>query len=354
MSTIVDDLRGVKPDRIDIPRFRLPHEFLRAVKPDSILSYIDLICFWLSHELDDATLKKLGCRLEGKKPGHQRRRARFNPKLVHRIQIEQPTDWALHWIANQPDVHINRIDFALDYIYGHADDRDDTAEWFDFHLLVRHTKQAVVRVGKRHCKTRYARRRWARHNLIFYYDKPCRLTGELYCLHLEWRAVGRIACIAAGITTPQDLLRFTRQASGHREFWQPRLQLADVDESALAIRLYNQGRGTRRRGWPPEPRTLGELYMRSISCLQDLIDLGHERDHQRPIQRALVPLSNELWLPSTLLTDLADDRPNSTRIVTTNDVVSSSSKTPATLRTNHPLQLLRQQPRLTKPPLPAL
>jgi hypothetical protein len=73
--------------------------------------------------------------------------------------------------------------------------------------------------------TRYDADRAAQNGIVFYKEDHSRITGEEYCLHLEWRLNRLRAVRAAGIETGQDLLKFD-----HRAFWQKRLRLYEVDE----------------------------------------------------------------------------------------------------------------------------
>jgi hypothetical protein len=64
------------------------------------------------------------------------------------------------------------------------------------------------------------------------------VTGELWCLHLEWRLRSLKAVRAAGIESGEDLIGFN-----HREFWQKRLLLFDVDRQRLGRLIRNSYTG---------------------------------------------------------------------------------------------------------------
>jgi len=146
--------------------------------------------------------------------------------------------------------------------------------------------------------TRYDAGRWSPNQVVVYKQDHCRATGELNCLHLEWRPNQLKAVRAAGIETGHDLLTFS-----HRDFWQKRLRLYDVDCRQLGRLIRNSDNGTRRRGFEIKQsdkymvnldgRT-GEVFARSFYTVQELID--HLKRRYR-IQRALVPIPTDALLP---------------------------------------------------------
>src|SRR5262249_27110999 len=125
-----------------------------------------------------------------------------------------------------------------------------------------------------------------------------RVTGELHCLHIEWRAKGVRPTRAVGINSPRDLLGFA-----YRGFWQKRLLLYDVDRQKLGRMLRNRWAGRRRRT-PEVTRSgkyeydievaTGEVCMQIHQTVQELID---KRKSACRVQRALILLSNETLLP---------------------------------------------------------
>jgi hypothetical protein len=77
-----------------------------------------------------------------------------------------------------------------------------------------------------------------------YADKPSRTTGELYCLHLEWRMRRRQNLKRAGIVNVADLLKLD-----HRAFWEKRLLLAAFDLRKLGRMHRNYVRRIPGRTW---------------------------------------------------------------------------------------------------------
>ena len=75
--------------------------------------------------------------------------------------------------------------------------------------------------------TRYTGDRTAKNLLVIYNGRPSKETGEVECVHIEWRLKGRRALARAGINGLADLLRFD-----HRQFWSQRLLLSAIGSSA--------------------------------------------------------------------------------------------------------------------------
>jgi hypothetical protein len=140
-------------------------------------------------------------------------------------------------------------------------------------------------------ETRYDAWR-APNKICFYRDKPCRLTGEIHCLHLEWHLNGLRAVRRAGIESGQDLVDFD-----HRSFWDPRLLLFDVDIERLGRLVRNQSTGKKSRASGSNyftDRRTGHTLMKSVDGIQELIDLYGS---QLRVHRVLRRISNEALLP---------------------------------------------------------
>jgi hypothetical protein len=94
--------------------------------------------------------------------------------------------------------------------------------------------------------TRYTGPRKAPNVLAIYRDRPSKVTGEIYCVHFDWRIKGVPALRRAGIISVTDLLTLD-----HRQFWRERLLLRDFNLRDLG-RMYHvhvAGKGRRRRQW---------------------------------------------------------------------------------------------------------
>jgi hypothetical protein len=132
--------------------------------------------------------------------------------------------------------------------------------------------QGIRRVGRQiTAQTRYDAARSARNNIVLYRQKFCRITGELHCVHLEWRARGRVTLRRLGINTAKDLFNFD-----HRAFWQKRMLLIDFQTQRLGRAFRNSGKGHRRRaGRDKEDRLdgrTGHVLINSHATLQEVVD----------------------------------------------------------------------------------
>jgi hypothetical protein len=288
-------------------------------KPTGVNAYIDKVQVWLKVPADRRTLTKFvqhcgrgGMHFEDKP-------APFGRGYRQRIELRQPSSEALQWLAERDDVLINRVEIALDYIFDSPSARDEAQEFLHFHLIRRwRSKKQHVRLyraskerdsrGRRkaervheieRAQTRYDAGRWSRNGIAIYTEHHSRITGELYCLHLEWRANGMRAVQAAGIRSAADLLHFD-----HHEFWRKRLLLFDVDIERLGRLFRNQAKKTRSRTpafktyWAGLTKNMdrysGWVIVNGVGSLQELVDT---RGRQVRVNRALRPISNSAWLP---------------------------------------------------------
>jgi hypothetical protein len=212
------------------------------IHPTGIESYKDCVKLWLQdpltyEQLDD--LKQECGYVEWRTwPKRWDRDRRYRQWL----QLCQPSDEALRFIAAREHL-LNYAEVALDLMFDDADDRDH-AHWFINHHHVKkwHRDQEIKFVNG----TRYTGKRSVPNKLVSYADRPSRTTGELFCLHIEWRINGVRALRGAGIDSANDLLTLS-----HREFWEDRLLLKAVNLPKLG-RLYNRhvsGKGPKRGPW---------------------------------------------------------------------------------------------------------
>jgi hypothetical protein len=286
-------------------------------KPTAIYAYFDKIQFWALNPLERKTLAWLRQQC-GRGGLHvDNRPARFSTRYRQRIELRQPSDGALSWLAQRDDALVNRVEIAVDYIFPDRVAKDDAFEHLHRHLVRRwHGKNQKIKVvcGRRgetgrntsaaelvndigDGETRYDAGR-APNKLVFYRNQYSRITGELICLHLEWHLNGLKPVQAAGIESGQDLLEFN-----HRQFWQKRLLLFDVDRRRLGRLIRNRITGKRSRASEIKQtggfkinidgRT-GEVHTRAYDTVQELIDRFKASNQ---IHRALVPISSEGLLP---------------------------------------------------------
>jgi hypothetical protein len=232
------------------------------VKPIDIHPYFDRIQIWLKRPATAAAITKLR-----KDCGHlhcDNRRARFDGTYRQRLEFKQPGDSVLRWIARRDDALINRAEIALDFIFGSTAQRDDAFEFLHRHLCRRwHGKRQGVRAyrGRRgsparpsdgeieRANTRYDASRAARNSILFYRQPSSRATGQIDCLHLEWRLKG---CGQSGVREsrlPATCSNFVTTDSGAGGFCST---LPTLSGSAAT---YATDRRARKAG-PPESSTV--------------------------------------------------------------------------------------------------
>jgi hypothetical protein len=278
------------------------------IKPTGIYAYFDKIQFWVRSPLDRRTLAHLG-RQCGRGGIHvDNRSARFSAQYRQRIELRQPTAKALRWLARRDDALINRAEITVDYVFNNWADRDDAWAFLHRHLVRRwHGKKQEIRVypagGISSDKggpggSRYDAGGSAPNKLVLYRESHTRVTGEVACLHLEWRAKGLKAVRAAGIKSGRDLLKFD-----HRQFWKKRLLLYSVEPERLGRLIRNRASGGRSRRSEIKQtnrfrvnidRRTGEVHVRARDTVQELID---QIGASSRVRRALVPISGETLLP---------------------------------------------------------
>jgi hypothetical protein len=276
--------------------------------PIGVYAYIDKIQFWVRRPLGLNTLALLeeACGRGGVyfKNGP----ARFNNRRQQywqRVELRQPSQRALHWLARRNDVLINRVEITLDLVFEYRGNVEEAWDFFHQHLVRRwHGRSQEIRVVRSAPRddepgawgTRYDAGRRAPNRLVLYADDHTRITGELNCLHVEWRLTGLKAVRAAGINSGKDMPEFD-----HRAFWQRRLLFYSVDRRRLGLQIRNRRMGTRRRSsktcrssahWMDG--RAGEVYARSFDTVQELID---ELKSLCRIDLALKRIPNDLLLP---------------------------------------------------------
>lgn len=280
--------------------------YLTLPKPIGKYPYFDKIQFWLRNPLNPQTLEWL--RKQCGDLDHTVEPARFNPQFRHRIELRRPSKRALRWLAKRDDALINRVEITLDLTFKYRADVQEAWDFFHQHSVRRWRRRGQeIRAFRSRPRnddpgageTRYDAGRSAPNLLVFYVDDYTRITGELNCLHVEWRLNRLKAVRAAGIKSGQDLLEFD-----HRAFWKKRLLFYKVDPRRLGRLLRNQLTGRRRRtpeilqlgryGYDVEGKT-GEACARSCETVQELIDKFKSSSIR--IRRAMIEIPNDSLLP---------------------------------------------------------
>jgi hypothetical protein len=269
--------------------------------------YFDKIQFWVPKPLDQRTIVWLRGQCgegglfvaDGPAP--------FGRGFCQRVELRQPSEKALLWLAQRNNALINRVEITLDLSFKYRADVGEARDFFHQHLVRRwRRKSQEVRVFRSPPRddhpgtgeTRYDAGGRAPNRLVIYAEDHTRATGELNCLHVEWRLNGLRAVRAAGIEAGQDVPKFD-----HRAFWQKRLLLYRVDRPRLGRLYRNRVTGRRRRtpeisslgryAYDIESRT-GEVCARLCETVQELIDKFKPSFR---IHRALIRIPNESLLP---------------------------------------------------------
>jgi hypothetical protein len=221
-----------------------------SIQPSGKYAYVDTIWIWLKKPLKRTQLPEwLKLALTKDRSGKQRAHLRnhplsFNPVYRQRLKLQRPPSdqqWhnELRWLATLKHVLITRVDVALDWT-------------FDDPLLLVDAKRAVIAYliklwHRNHIAvvkdtTRYYAPATSRTVLLVYADKECRVTGEVYCVHIELRlkSSGRIK--RAGLGSVTDLLQ-----ADWTEFWEHNLDLRAVEGEKLGRQWNVKSTGSKRR-----------------------------------------------------------------------------------------------------------
>ena len=211
---------------------------VQQIKPAATMAYIDEIQMWLQQPLTRVQLNRLAQQCGSCYWCPETKRGQ--PEYGQRLQLRQPSRSALHSFRARGDVLINRLELALDWTFDDHLQRDEASDLVGCYLVKRwHGRQQLG-----NCEgTLYTSRRLSvPTNLVVYADRPCRITGEVNCVHVEWRTLGVRNLRRCGLATIDELLRLD-----HRSFWQRRLVLRAVNFAALGRHYHNTLIGSHRR-----------------------------------------------------------------------------------------------------------
>lgn len=296
------------PDRISRARAPDDQTFSPSITPNhpiDIIPYFDKVVFWIERPFTDAEEAFIDsqCGPGGNDLRHPKgkRKARFAPRLIQRVEVRQPSLALLKFLSTVEGLFFNMLEITLDLIFSTEEDRNTACEFFDCHLVKR-GHRGEVRYDK---GTRYTDRRWAQTNLVAYRPDFAKLTGELHCLHVEWRICGIAALRRMGIGSINDLLTFD-----HRAFWKRRLMLKAVRDFARLGRIYSSGLRKERRNTARSPRVhvtrggfqyhidrrLGQMLFRLEDTTQGLLD--YARENKLRINGCLSVLNSIDFLPT--------------------------------------------------------
>ena len=274
----------------------------KPAAPSASWRYFDKLAFWIAQPFTDEEVEfiKAQCGSGGTDIDRPAHKARFDPRLIQRIETRQPSDALVKFLSTVDGIHLNMAEFTLDLIFESEEDRDRAFDFIDRH----HVKKGH-RTDVRYFKgTRYTDRRWAPTNFVAYRPAFAKLTGELYCLHLEWRVCGKAALKRMRIKEIKDLIEFD-----HHSHWASKLRLRKFDYARLG-RTYANGLMKKRKHTARKPRVyktrrgfeyhtdkrLGQHLLRINETVQGVIDFANKR--RITVRSCLIPINNDAWLGS--------------------------------------------------------
>lgn len=296
---------------------------LRNITPSSVDAYVDKIQIWFNRVLPPARRPDwLMQALRSHRAHLHRGEMRFRREYIQRLQLRQPEPHELQWLSRLDGVSLNGVEFSLDWTFEREYERDDAFEFITRHHVTPGRRgEHVVRWIRG--KTRYSGAQGAPNLLVMYADKPSRISGKPYCLHLDWRLNGTQALRRIGIEEIDDLLSFDYQ-----QFWEQRLTLYQIDTRMLG-RLYHQhvmGRG-RRKPWVSRrsqgfcydhDRSVGNLIFNGEGKRQNQIvfDLFHTKFNVRKCLR-------RIEIPQSLLPVTSREDENDRRLVESMEITGA-------------------------------
>jgi hypothetical protein len=272
-----------------------------AVKPLALYYYFDKIQVWLKRPLDDQTIRRLHVEY-GRRLHIRNKPARFNSSFRQRIQLTRPRPEALRLLAGRADAYLNYAEVARDAIYADPVDVEDAFDalaqylvrsWHGKRQLIKQFYMDWDKQARATAQSRYDANSRSAPNTIFFYKQPhSRITGELNCLHLEWRLRGDKALRSAGLKGKSDLVGFD-----HEAFWAKRLKLYTVEAEQLGRLIRNGSKGLKSRrspevnyctGFPVNlDQRLGTILILGSGSIQALVD----RYRRFRVGRILRPIS---------------------------------------------------------------
>jgi hypothetical protein len=202
------------------------------IHPIACYAYTDWFQVWLTKPLSARQMAwlKSQCR-EGVHCWEPPPHLRWDPLYRVRLQLKQPSREAIQFIAAIDGALVNFLEVALDWIFATAKARDLAYQFVAVHSYKKHLRRDPLFDHE----TRYSDKKGAATNLTTYPDRPCKLTGELYCVHNELRITGSPAMRRHGLS----LLKLNLPA-----LWHAFAFLYDPDLSHLGRMVANI---TRRR-----------------------------------------------------------------------------------------------------------
>ena len=174
---------------------------IQVPTPSGIYGYIDKVTVWFETPLPRKALRFLKSTMRSGWVARPHRTGVVQQRFATAVQLNQPNKEALTYLGERDSQWINYVEIALDWIFDDEQQKDKAYDLICHHHVQRwHGKQQVrFKNG-----TRYSAQRRAHNTLAIYADKPCRITGEVDCVHLDWRVRGQKTVERMGISTCQS------------------------------------------------------------------------------------------------------------------------------------------------------
>jgi hypothetical protein len=239
-------MREIKPDQSSITMLQLS-ELRSVVNLTDAHDFIDKINLVVKPPFSREQILRIekNCRVRIHKwwDGNRWHGPRLLRNGEQLLPIAQPNQKLYRTIAaTRPDYRISQVEIARDLIFDDENDLAWTTQLVRDHSL-KSNQRGMIRFHK---TTSYTGPRRTANNFVTYADRHSKVTGEVHCLHIEWR-LRRYALSDLGIKTFDDIQRLDLQ-----QFWrQRRVHLYTIDDVGKLGRLYNNfWYGThRRRPW---------------------------------------------------------------------------------------------------------
>jgi hypothetical protein len=271
------------------------------IKPCGTYAFVDKAQVWLKQPLSGAKLDWLK-KLCGPGGLHKKNeRARFDYTFTQRLQLNQPTLEALQFLGAIDNVLLNYVELSLDWTFDREAERNCAYDFLGrFHVKKHHRDHGIRWFGGGGV-TRYTGPRKSPNVLAVYRDRPSKVTGEAFCVHLDWRIKGAVAMRRAGITSVTELLELN-----HRQFWHERLLMRELDLRKLGrnYHVHVAGKGSRRGAWVisygrgrffyQADLRAGATILRALNTTQAVLDCYTKRFN---VNRCLRNISVDHLLP---------------------------------------------------------
>jgi hypothetical protein len=256
---------------------------LQRIVPAGVIAYVDKIHVWLKTPRPRTEVAWLSSQCgRGLHVYRGHKRWDRSREYKQRLQLRQPSYEALQSLATLEGILINYLELALDLTFNSEEERNEAHEFVcQYHVKRWHGEQKIKIVKG----SRYTGKRRTPNKLVSYADLVCRITGEVYCVHLEWRLNGAEAVRRAGISTIRELLRLEI-----RQFWKERLVMRAFNYRTLGRQhnIHILGKGRRRSPWIrflgrkkalayDYDRTAGATIVRVCGSTQAVIDEYRKR-----------------------------------------------------------------------------